>query len=309
MSRKKKIGKYILESKIGEGQFGQIFKCSTIDSHAPIAIKVIKKSVYQTNQQLLLQLHREIKIMEKLSHPNLLKLHEFFQSSKHYYIVMDYCSGGDLLHFMSRNKIKFFSEAESVLLLKHIRNGLCQLQKMNIVHRDLKLANLLVHGNNVIIGDFGTSKVFNGITTTTVGTPVNMAPEVLKGQPYDHKSDLWSLGILFFRMVFGNLPFYGFSIGDLLKQISEFSGDQLKFPKDVNVCATVKDFLKGLLTANPKHRMTWSQFKNHSIFSENHIINCAFYQSGTNSKIFKKFYLDETQGNLLSLSAYLVRKN
>ena len=301
MNSKKQVGNYILEKKIGEGQFGEIFKSTKIKSKKIVAIKVIKKSLYQSNNQLLTQLNREIKIMKKLSHPNLMTLHEFFQSSKNYYIVMDLCPEGDLTNYMSQNKISFFKESEAILLLTHIKNGLGQLFKLNILHRDLKLVNIFVKKNHLVIGDFGTSKIFNGMTTTTVGTPINMAPEILKGMPYNHKSDMWAVGIIFYNFLFGKVPFFGFSIADLLNQILNFSGQNLKFPKNNLICNSVKSLLRKLLEPNQKKRISYNEFKQHYVFSNDHSSACFYFKSCKNSPIFKKFKLKNIQGKIIFL--------
>jgi serine/threonine-protein kinase ULK/ATG1 len=299
MTSKKKIGDYVLEDQIGEGQFGKIFKSKKINGETEVAIKVIKKAVYQSNQQLLIQLRREIKIMNKLSHPNLMKLHEFFQSSKNYYIVMDLCPEGDLLNFMTRYKINYFYEKEALLLLTHIKEGFSQLRKMHILHRDLKLANIFVKKEHLVIGDFGTSKIFNGMTNTTVGTPINMAPEILKGLPYDHKSDIWSIGIILYHLLFGTVPFYGFSIGDLLNQITKSSGQNLNFSKKIVVCSDIQKFLKQMLEPDQSKRLSWNEFRNHYIFSEEHAHTCQHFNSCPRHSILNKFKNLNIPSNLI----------
>jgi serine/threonine protein kinase len=294
MSSKKKIGDYILEAKIGEGQFGKVYKSRKINSKDQVAIKMVKKALYQSNQQLLIQLHREIKIMKKLFHPNLMKLHEFFQSSKNYYMVMDLCPEGDLENYMKRNKISYFFEQEAILLLSHIRDGFGQLRKLHILHRDLKLANIFVKEAHLVIGDFGTSKIFNGMTNTTVGTPINMAPEILKGLPYDHKSDIWSLGIVFYNLLFGKVPFSGCSIGDLLNQIKKNSGENLKFPKQIFICTDIKKALAQMLEPKQEKRLSWDEFKNHYIFSDEHERKCSHYRSCHRNVILSKFKILKT---------------
>jgi serine/threonine-protein kinase ULK/ATG1 len=299
MTSKKRIGDYILEENIGQGQFGKIFKSRKINTKTEVAIKVIKKAVYQSNKQLLIQLRREIKIMNQLAHPNLMKLHEFFQSSKNYYIVMDLCPEGDMLNFMSQYKIKFFYEKEAILLMSHIRNGFSQLRKMHILHRDLKLANIFVKKGHLVIGDFGTSKIFNGMTNTTVGTPINMAPEILKGLPYNHKSDIWSLGVIFYHLLFGSVPFYGFSIGDLLNQIAKNSGQNLKFSNKILICSSVKKFLMKMLEQDPNKRMSWEEFRYHFIFTDEHILNCSNFNSCQRDLILKKFKFIDIPSKIL----------
>lgn len=291
------IGNYVLDSQIGEGQFGQIFRSRHLRTKCPVAIKVIKKAVYQSNQQLLTQLGREIKIMRKLRHPNLMRLHEFFQSSRHYYIVMDLCPEGDLLGFMARRQIGHFFEQEALLLLTHIKRGFGQLRRLHVVHRDLKLANILVKDGHLLIADFGTSKIFNGMTTTTVGTPVNMSPEVLRGEPYNHKSDMWALGVIFFRLLFGKVPFNGVSIGSLLVQITKHSGQHLRIPEHNSVCPAIQSVLKRLLEPDQTRRMSWSEFQDHYIFSSEHRGQCPCFRAKGRADILKKFAIPTQTGN------------
>ena len=149
------------------------------------------------------------------------------------------------------------------------------MKEINIMHRDFKLENIFLKKGTVILGDFGAAKVVKEMTSTTVGTPLNMAPEVLEGSDYNHKSDLWSIGIVFYQLIIGKPPFFAFSIGGLRKKAMENSGQNLKFKKKSHLCERVKEFLKQILEPDPEKRLTWKEFLNHGIFQKEHLESCS----------------------------------
>jgi serine/threonine-protein kinase ULK/ATG1 len=288
MQNIKKIENFLLETKIGEGQFGEVFRAKEIDSGKVFAIKVIPKSLYEGNKLMRRQLKLETSIMNRMSHPNLMHLHKSFETMRNYYLVLDLCEGGDLEKFMVRNKIKNFSEKEALSILAQIRDGFVELRKKDIMHRDFKLENIFLRKGRVILGDFGAAKVVKEMTSTTVGTPLNMAPEVLEGSDYNHKSDLWSIGIVFYRLIVGKPPFFAFSIGELKKKAIKLSGQNLGFKKKTHLCGRVKTFLRSMLEPDPEKRMTWKQFFEHPIFDKEHLNSCTSIQ-----ECALPYYLDE----------------
>ena len=148
------------------------------------------------------------------------------ESTEHYYLVMRFCKDGDLETLLKRRGK--FSETESVYFLKQIMNGFQDLYKYKIMHRDFKLANVFLNGFELVIGDFGLSKIGNDLAVTKLGTPYNMAPELLHGEgkvPYTSKSDLWSIGTVFYQLIFGDLPFEAYNMSELLASIKYNSGD------------------------------------------------------------------------------------
>ena len=281
MQNLKKIENFVLETKIGEGQFGEVFRAKELDTGKIFAIKVISKSLYEGNKLMRRQLKLETSIMNKMAHPNLMHLHKSFETMRNYYLVLDLCEGGDLEKFMIKNKIKYFSEKEAIGILKQIRDGFKQLRKMNIMHRDLKLENIFLKNGNVILGDFGAAKIVKEMTSTTVGTPLNMAPEVLEGSDYNHKSDLWSIGIVFYRLIIGKPPFFAFSIGELKNKAIKHSGVNLKFKKKTHLCNKIKNFLKRILEPDPEKRISWDEFFNHEIFEDEHLESCISIKEST----------------------------
>ena len=116
---------------------------------------------------------------------------------------------------------KKLTELEAIEYLIQILNGFKTLVKYKILHRDFKLANLMKHNNSIKIADFGFSKIMenDSKTDTMLGSPLNMAPEILNQDSYDNKADIWSLGTVFYEMIFGKPPFMANNIIDLLKNI------------------------------------------------------------------------------------------
>ena len=263
-----KIGKYILQKKLGNGQFGAVWKAENIETHAIYAIKKIERNRIDGSSILKRLLHTEVSIMHQIDHPNILHLHEFLISKNHYYLVIDYCNQGDFENYMREKKVTCFEEYDAIYFFKQCMLGFYELRGRKILHRDFKLANIFVHDERLVIGDFGFAKSGQEITGTKLGSPLTMAPELLfsngEGLVYNSKADLWSVGVVFYQMLFGKPPFWGKNIPELKKSILENNGNKMKFPKAVSKEA--KDLLSRLLTMDPAKRIEWREFFNHEIF-------------------------------------------
>lgn len=280
---KKTIGKYVLDKLLGQGQFGGVYLgLDTEDNNMPYAIKVIDKKKVNSSALLKRLLKSEIAVMSKIKHPNVLHLYEFLESSNTYYAVTQLCNGGDLEEKLQSEGE--FSEPKAVFFLKQIMSGFVELHSQKVMHRDFKLANLFLHDGNIIIGDFGFAKAGVDMATTKLGTPYNMAPEIMfsKGEPYTSSADLWSIGVVFFQMLFGRLPFPAKTLDELKHRIKTFNGDKLIIPNKPEISQTAKDLLKKLLEGDVNKRITWNQFFNHPIFVD--INNSSYipnFQSST----------------------------
>lgn len=145
--------------------------------------------------------------MNEIKHRNILHLHDHLESKNNYYLVIDYCEGGDFENYLKTNNIRFLDEEKAVFFLKQIMNGFKELRKHKILHRDFKLANLFIHEDTLIIGDFGFAKSGQEMAETKLGTPLTMAYEILTANTenavYNSKADLWSVGIVYYQMLFG----------------------------------------------------------------------------------------------------------
>jgi serine/threonine protein kinase len=265
-----KVGEYILEKSIGKGQFGKVFRARHIPTGEVFAIKRLDKNKFSSNPQMMKLLNTEVAIMKEIKHPNILNMYEFIVSRDFYYIVIQYCNQGDLETYMRQRNIKCFDEHKAVQLLKQIFNGFTELRKRKILHRDFKLANIFMSNEHIVIGDFGFAKVGQELAETRLGTPMTMAPELLFSNDddviYNAKADLWSIGVVFYQLLFGDPPFWGFSNGELISSIKQNSGPNLKFPKSVS--EETKDFLRNVLVIDPKNRLEWSHCFEHPIFNK-----------------------------------------
>jgi len=178
-----------------------------------VAVKIIEK---KQNPEKLENVKREIELMRKLNHKNIVCLKEVFEDESEdgkIYMVMEYVSGGELFdHIINRGN---YSEHDAALVVRQIIEAVAYLHSNNIAHRDLKPENLLCTGaNNEIIkvADFGLSKEFddnNKALETMCGTPDYVAPEVLRGNGYTNAVDIWSIGVVTYVMLCGSPPFYG----------------------------------------------------------------------------------------------------
>lgn len=301
----KRVDNYLLEEKIGEGQFGTVYRASHVATKELFAVKVIPKAKFKNNHLMLRQLKRETSIMNSLQHKNLMYMHRSFETGRNYYLILDLCEKGDLSKYMRQNKIKRFSEGEAILIIRQIMEGFRELRSKKIIHRDLKLENVFIRGSTIVLGDFGSAKVVSKMTSTTVGTPLNMAPEIMQGGDYNNKSDLWSIGVLFYELLIGKPPFFALSIWELKKKALTKSGENLNLQNFPFICEQVKKLLKGLLEPDPKLRISWADFFNHEIFLSNHNSTCSKIQGSSRFYIFKE---TGTNKNLLSSGIFFKTK-
>jgi serine/threonine protein kinase len=267
MDQKKKVGNYLLVNKIGQGQFGVVYKGVLIEDQRKVfAIKCIQKSKLEGNSILNRLFQTEMSVMSKLNHPNIMHLFEFMETAHNYYLVIQFCNNGDLETYLK--KMGRLSEEEAVYFLMQIMNGFQVLHKNKIMHRDVKLANIFLQDDKVVIGDFGFAKQGVDVTRTKLGTPITMAPELLtsNGNTYTSKADLWSIGVCFYQMLFGKTPFDAKSYEDLKEKVRTQSGKNLNFPKDVPISPECKDLLINLLQYNASQRIEWKDFFNHPLF-------------------------------------------
>lgn len=267
MDQKKKVGNYLLVQKIGQGQFGVVYKGVSIEDQKKVfAIKCIQKKKLESNSMLSKLFQTEMSVMSKLHHPNIMHLFEFMETANNYYLVIQYCNNGDLETYLK--KMGRLAEEEAVYFLMQIMNAFQTLHKNKIMHRDVKLANIFLQDDKIVIGDFGFAKQGVDVTRTKLGTPITMAPELLSsnGNSYTSKADLWSIGVCFYQMLFGKTPFEAKSYEDLKEKVKSMSGPNLKFPKDIATSPECRDLLVRLLQYDANSRIEWKEFFNHPLF-------------------------------------------
>lgn len=252
----KVVGDYQLKERIGKGNYADVYLGSHKTTGQKFAIKAISKDTF-SEPKLLAGLESEIRIMREFQHPNILQLYKYFSSEKNFYLVLEYCHGGDLSKFIrKRNRL---TETLSFNFLLQLTEGLSFLNENNFIHRDLKPANVLLSeaADTAVlkIADFGFARHLTGanLAQTRCGTPLYMvsdlffsefitfcvsmfcclqAPEILEARDYDAKADIWSVGCIFYEMLVGTCPFKGTNEIDLLNNIRTKA---LKVPEDVKI--------------------------------------------------------------------------
>jgi len=257
----KQIDNYILERKIGSGQFGEVYKGFNKITGQDVAVKVVKRELL--TGKFLELLENEIKVLRSCDNVNIIKLYDLKKTSNNFYLVLEYCNEGDMGDYMKLKK--WLTEDEAVDYLVQILNGFKTLVKNNIMHRDFKLANVLKHNGVIKIADFGFSKLLGkeGMTGTMLGSPLNMAPEVLDGGYYTNKVDIWSIGTVFFELLFGRPAYVAGNLMDLIKNIK---AKKLEIPKKINNISPVcEDVLRRMLTVDSDTRISWEDLFKHKI--------------------------------------------
>ena len=273
--KKKLEDNYKLLSKIGKGAFGKVFKVQNKKTNKILALKIIKKSEREEENEELLN---EIEIMIKLEHPNIIKIYDYYLNKNNYYIIMEYVSGGELYDYI--NKEKKFSERKTKIIMSQLLHALNYLHSNNIVHRDIKPENILIEksklncpfenelGINLKLIDFGTCHFLhkNDYLTLKVGSPYYIAPEVLK-KKYNNKCDIWSAGIIMHILLLGYPPFNGTSQQELLKIIKKGKIDK-DTPEWRKISHNAQELLSNMLEKKYEKRYSASQCLNHPFITE-----------------------------------------
>lgn len=170
-----------------------------------MAIKVIELNSLKS-KKLEELLFSEIDVLKKLNHPNILKCFEVFTSNRNCYIVTEVCNGGDLETKLRKHH--YFSELEAEPYILDIFKGLRYLAQNNVIHRDIKVANVFLHNGIAKIADFGFAKFTrDNFKDINIGSPIYMSPEGFIDNIYGPKTDVWAFGILIYELLHGKTPF------------------------------------------------------------------------------------------------------
>jgi calcium/calmodulin-dependent protein kinase I len=215
-------------------------------------------------------LDNEIKILSDIHHPHVVQMKAIFDTEETLFIVMELMLGGELYEEIVRRKS--FSEKDASYIMKQLFSALSYLHKKGIVHRDLKLENLLITEPNSLdikLADFGLSKIVAGdALTTACGTPFYVAPDILLGTGYDSAVDMWACGILLYVLLSGRLPFAADSDAELFKLIID--GDLVwKSPQFDTVSDEARDLISNLIVVEPRDRFTADEAIQHVFIKEN----------------------------------------
>ncbi|XP_062507708.1 serine/threonine-protein kinase 36-like [Corticium candelabrum] len=248
---------YHVLAMVGEGSFGRVYKARRKKTGKTVALKFISKTNRKASE--LKKLHYEIDLMKGLKHPNIITMLDSFETDEEVCVVTEFANG-ELFQILEDDKK--FPEEQVQRIASQLVSALYYLHSHRIMHRDMKPQNVLVcHGGRIKLCDFGFARAMsmNTLVLTSIkGTPLYMSPELVQEKPYDHNSDLWSLGCILYELFAGTPPFYTNSIVKLVNMIVK---NAIKWPS--NISALFKDFLSGLLQKDPKKRLTWPRLLYH----------------------------------------------
>ncbi len=265
--------RYKVLNKLGDGSYGTVYSAINILTGSKIAMKKIEK--IKENEIDDLQIKNEIDILKKLDHPNIVKIYEFYDTKKNYFIITEYCKHGELYSYIKYS----YTETQLAVLFYQVFSGLCYLHDNHILHRDLKLENIMISeiekdlSSNydffwIKIIDFGTAKIFKKSKNerTVVGSSYYIAPEVLK-QKYNEKCDTWSVGVILYMLIVGRAPFDGKTDEEIIENIKKGKYNK-KHPKLVNSSEEVQNLVFSLLETNIKKRLSSKEALNHPWFKK-----------------------------------------
>jgi 5'-AMP-activated protein kinase catalytic alpha subunit len=307
------IGNYKYSSKaIGKGSFCKVYKGINIKTNEIVAIKkfdikqIVDKHDNEKITYLLERFWKEIKIIEKLNHINVVRHIETImdvKKSNKIFLITEYCNGGDLLSYMRTYKSR--TENDIKIIFKQLISGIEYLFSEGVIHRDIKPQNILLNEcitnenpNNLInekytikIIDFGFAKEWtdeNEMFCTICGTPLYIAPEIIMSKKYGISADMWSIGVLLYELLFDNYPFNTvdnkrpvdmFTLLNIIKKtnINDFLNKKINFSKEC------KDLVNGILQIKIDKRYTLENVLKHSWWKMDLIAVCVRTDFSTNA--------------------------
>jgi len=308
------VGNLILEKCIGKGQFGEVFRTCINGVNKYFATKRYERKKIQNTPQMK-YLENEISILNKLKHPNIIKLYDLKKTKKHYYLVTEYCNGGELTKALENYQYKYgrpFPEDLVQYFMRQIISAFKYIHNQGIMHRDIKLENILLNYNNendknnfnlykaqIKIIDFGFACQIDkySLKYTAVGNPMNMDPLILRKYNndskarflgYDQKADIWSLGAICYQLLIGRAVFDANGITNLINAIE--SG---KYKVPTYLSKEVVSFLNGMLQYDADARLDINQLSNHKFI----VNNIKDFHSIDLKQVSKK--LDSTKRNIV----------
>ena len=263
---------YDIEKPIGKGGFCTVYKAKYKDNKKIYALKVIDKSILKNDEEIK-NIINEVKIMNELDSPNLLKLVTNFEDENNIYIILPLCENGQLYDLIHKSKKKVKNIYIKKYLYQTIK-AINELHKKKIIHRDIKPENILIDNqDNALLSDYGiaTHCKEGEKRKTYCGTDEYLAPEVIRGEPYDAKIDIWAIGILIYECASpsGKTPFNKIDFLQRTENNKEFiikNDKDLKIKYDKDFDPLAKNLIEKILKINPNDRLPIDHILSHLYF-------------------------------------------
>jgi serine/threonine protein kinase len=287
-----KLENYELDKFLGSGAFGEVYLTSKKGDSRKFATKKLDREQMEKEEGAMKYLRNEIVILQFLNHPNIVKFEEVKKTKKHFYIIMEYCNGGDLTGALEKYREKYgkpFPEEIVQHFMKQIISAFKYLHSLKVIHRDVKTDNILLNYDNeedknnfnlmkaqVKIIDFGFScKVSpKGLQYSVLGSPINMDPLILKKLNsstnktrqlgYNESADIWSIGTVCYEMLIGKSVFDAEEMEELVKKVEDGG-----YEVPTNLSHEVVSFMNGMLQYEGKRRLTAAQLSRHEFLTKN----------------------------------------
>ena len=282
---------YDQEKPIGKGGFCRVYKAMFKETKKVYALKVIDKSILK-NEEEIKNIMNEITIMNEIDSPNLLKLITNFEDENNIYIILPLCQNGQLYDILHKSKRK----VKSIYIKKYLYQSIQainDLHKKNIIHRDIKPENILIDNeDNALLSDYGiaTHCKEGEKRNTYCGTDEYLAPEVIRGQKYDEKIDIWAIGILIYECAspLGKTPFNKLDFLQRTDDNKEYiikSDKDLKITYDKDFDPLAKNLIEKIIKINPVDRLSIDEILHH------------IYFNNINLEIKNELFEDKTKDN------------
>ena len=279
---------YQLTQLVGRGNFGDVFLTTKKNSNISYATKRMDRELAE-HPAYCKYFVNEVSILRNIEHKNIVKLEDLKKTKKHYYIIMEYCNGGSLKSNLEKYMNKYnnpFPEKVVQHIMRQIVSAINYLHGLKIVHRDLKLDNILVKYSceedkkslnllnaEIKLVDFGFATHISNVSLlkSAIGSPLNMDPRILKKfsshakcpQSYDEKADIWSLGTLCYQMLMGEYAFVGNSVQEISSKIEEGT-----FKVPINLAKETISFLINMLQYDAEKRSNASELSKHPFLNK-----------------------------------------
>ena len=269
----KRIENYVYSTDaIGKGSFAKVYKGFDVETDKIIAVKIVDLTDF--TEKIKTRSKREITLLQTINHKNIIKLYNFLDKGNKWFIILEYCKGGDLAHLIKKRKC--FDEMTCKEYITQLSDGLKYLRSVNIMHRDLKPQNILFDDDfetlKIIDFNFSTRLEHDDLAKTLCGSPLYMAPELLDRdcESYTWKTDLWSVGIILYEMLYSKNPY--FDIKNVIKLSRVLKTRKIVFsPTNFfgeELSEECLSFIQGLLVVDPDDRMSWDNFFEHNWINE-----------------------------------------